>query len=440
MAGGKFVEGVDKVRAGLYMNFRAAAAARIGLSERGTVAIPLVLPWGDPKKFLKIEAEGDFMAQLGYDINDPEVVLAREAKRGSKTLLVYRLNSTGEKASVTIAPLTATAKYAGERGNDLKIVSTVDVLDSTKKVVQTLLNGRVVDEQKAANVEDLVANAWIDWSGTGTIPATAGADLVGGTNGTVANQDHTDFLGASETQFFDVIAYPYDDAALKTTFKSFVERMRDEEGKKIQGVVPDMDTDYEGIIQVFNGVELNDGTKLDKIQAVAWTAGVTAGAQFNQSNTYRVYEGAVDAYPRLKNSEIIDAIKAGKWVFMVDGENVRVETDINSLHTYSQDKNKRFSKNKVIRVLDAIANDFYKVVKESYIGKMDNSPDGQSLLKDAGNEYLFDMQDARGITNVDPINDFVIDPVKSVGDEVHAKIGVQPVDSMEKFYFDVVVR
>ncbi|MGC5326435.1 phage tail sheath family protein [Brevibacillus sp. SYSU BS000544] len=443
MAGGTWIEGVDKVRPGLYVNFKAKALERIKSAERGTVTMPLVLNWGAPKTFLRIETEGDVMAQLGFDINAQEMLLVREAKKKAKTLLIYRLND-GEKASATFGTTpnvtTITAKYSGTRGNDITVSSEVDVIDATKKVVKTLLKGRVVDEQKVTNIQDLKQNAWVTFSGTGTVQTTAGTPLTGGTNGTVISQDHTDYLGATETQHFDVIAYPYDDPTLKTSFVTFIKRMREEEGKKIQGVVANHPADYEGIINVANGVKLNDGTLIDAVKAVAWAAGATAGASIVHSNTYTAYEGAVDANPRLKNSEIIDALKQGKFAFMHDGVRVKVEKDINSLVTYSQERNNRFSKNRVIRVLDAIANDFARVVNESYIGKVDNSKDGHALLKDAANQYLRALQDAGAIQNVDFINDFVVDPQKSLGDEVYATISVQPVDSMEKFYFNVEVR
>lgn len=439
MAGGNWNPAVGKVRPGLYINFVAAALARIQSGERGTVTIPLVLPWGQPKTFLKIEEEGDVYARLGYDINDPEVLPVREAKKRARTVLVYRLN-TGEKASVTVAPLTVTAKYGGARGNDITVKITTNVLDDTRKDVVTMVNGRVVDEQIAGTVAELVNNNWVDWSGTGNLENTAGATLTGGTNGTVINQDYTDYLGSTETQFFDVIGYPVDEPTLKTSFVTFIKRMRDEEGKKIVGVLPEYAGDYEGIINVDNGVVLNDGTILSAKDAVAWVSGASAGASISESLTYSVYEGAVDANPRLTNSEIIAALKAGKFIFVNDGERVKVEQDINSLVTYSQEKNQRFSKNRVIRVLDAINNDLMRVFNKSYIGKIDNNADGQALLKAAMVEYFNLLQEASALTNFDPENDIFIDPATSVGEEVYADIGVQAVDSMEKFFFRVGVK
>lgn len=440
MAGGTFIPGVSKVRPGLYMNFRAAALASIRVAERGTVILPLIANWGKEKAFHTIEDEDGVMDKLGYDINDTEMLSVRETYKRAKVILAYRLNQ-GDKAKATWGTATATAKYSGIRGNDIIIKASVNVVDETLMDVKTYVDNRVKDEQSVAKVEDLQANDWVIFSGNGVIPATAGTTLANGTNGTVINSDYTEFLSACETQLFNVVAYPVSDPTLKVSFATWVKKLREDEGKKIVGVLADYNADYEGIINVKNGVILNDGTALDALGAVAWVAGATAGASMVQSLTYSAYEGAVDANPRLSNLGYINGLLAGQFIFQFDGEKTKVEQDINSLHTYDQTKNQRFSKNRVIRVLDNIANDLLRTFSDSYIGKIDNNADGQALLKQAVVDgYLDTLQTAKAIQNLDKDNDFIIDAKKSVGDEVWAKVGVQPVDSMEKFYFDVVVR
>ncbi len=440
MAGGTFIQGVSKVRPGLYMNFRAAALASIRVAERGTVILPIVANWGAERTFLTIEEEDNVASKLGYDINDAPMLSVREAYKRAKVILAYRLNA-GTKAAAVWGAATATAKCGGTRGNDIIIKASVNVVDENLLDVQTYVDGRLKDEQTATNIQDLAANDWVVFSGTGAITATAGSNLIGGTNGTVINADYTEFLSACETQMFNVVAYPVSDPTLKVSFATWVKKLRDDEGKKIVGVLADYNADYEGIINVKNGVILNDGTVLDALGAVPWVAGATAGASMVQSLTYSAYEGAVDANPRLSNLGYINGLLGGQFVFQFDGEKTKVEQDINSLHTYDQTKNQRFSKNRVIRVLDNVANDLLKTTSDSYTGKIDNNADGQALLKQAVVDgYLETLQTAKAIQNLDKDADFIIDTVKSVGDEVWAKIGIQPVDAMEKFYFDVVVR
>lgn len=156
-----------------------------------------------------------------------------------------------------------------------------------------------------------------------------------------------------------------------------------------------------------------------------------------ESLTYSVFEGAVDAVPRLKNSEFIQALKNGEFVFQFDGDVVKVEQDINSLTTYGQDKNQMFSKNRVVRTLDGINNDLLKLFTGSYIGIINNNAEGQSLLVSAVDEYFLTLQQANIITNYEPGQDFVI--TQASGDNVWADVSVQPVDSMEKFYFSIKV-
>src|SRR5690606_14189912 len=161
--------------------------------------------------------------------------------------------------------------------------------------VQTLVDGREVDLQTVSSIESLQENAWVTFSGTGTPEQTAGTNLSGGTDGEVTNADYTDYLSAIELHDFQTIAAPVSDETLKGVFVSFAKRMREDEGKKIQVVLPDYpNADYEGVISVKNGVVLEDGTTVNNIQATAWVAGATAGANVNESLTYAAYDGAVD--------------------------------------------------------------------------------------------------------------------------------------------------
>jgi hypothetical protein len=442
MAGGSFQVGEKKVRPGMYINFKALAQDRLAVSPRGTVVIPLTLNWGENGVFHRIEVEADTMDKLGYDFSDPEMLLIREAKKKAKAVLIWKLN-TGTAATGsfgTTSVCTVTAKQTGTRGNDISVTSQTNVLDATKKDVITYVAGRQVDKQTAANIQDLTPNAWVTFSGTGAIELTAGTTLTGGANGTVLNADYTDFMEACETEFFDTIAFPVSDSTLKSTFAGFIRRLREDEGKKVQGVVANYSADYEGIINVKNGVKLIDGTTLTPEKCTAWVAGATAGASVVTSNTYMAYQDAVDVVPRYTNTQIIDALKAGEFVFVFDGNKVKVEQDINSLVTLGPDKNRRFQKNRPMRVLDAIGNDVKGRFDDNYLGKVGNNQDGRSLFKGDVIDYLETLQKGGAIQNLDKDKDFVYDEELCVGEDVYAEIGVQPVDSMEKAYFTVKVR
>src|SRR5690606_3693571 len=160
------------------------------------------------------------------------------------------------------------------------------------------------------SIGELEENAWVTFSGTGAPEPTAGINLTGGTDGSVTNADHMNYLEAIELYDFNTMAAPVDGETLKGMFVSFVKRMREEEGKKIQVVLPDYpNADYEGVISVKNGVVLEDGTTVNNIQATAWVAGATAGANVNESLTYTAYDVADDVNIRYTHTEIEQVIK-----------------------------------------------------------------------------------------------------------------------------------
>ena len=127
----------------------------------------------------------------------------------------------------------------------------------------------------------------------------------------------------------------------------------------MQGVVANYAADQEGIINVTSGVVLEDGTELTPAQTTAWVAGASAGANFNQSLTFVEYEGAVDTLERLDNDQVEYRLSQGEFLFTFGARDrtVSVEKDINSLTSFTAEKNQQMAKNKIIRVLDAINND-----------------------------------------------------------------------------------
>lgn len=192
-----------------------------------------------------------------------------------------------------------------------------------------------------------------------------------------------------------------------------------------------------GSISCGNGVKLSDGTVLSPQQATWWLGGAEAGASYNQSLTYSRYLGAVSAAPKLSDVEIETAIKAGKIVFIDSFDTVKICTDINTFTSITVDKQKYFSKNRVMRVLNQFCNDVYKQFSLYYIGKINNNEDGRNLLKGWIVGYLNEMQANGGIQN------FEADDIQvSAGTDVDAVVvnaAIQPVDSVEKIYMTVTV-
>ena len=255
---------------------------------------------------------------------------------------------------------------------------------------------------------------------------------------------HTSVTNALEklkTVDFNVLCYPYDGtdyASNKQEIALWVEAMRDDEGMKIQAVLANYNGGYEGIINVTQGVKLIDGTELTPAQCTAWVAGITAGANINQSNTGRKYVGAIDVVPRMTKTEMEAAVQNGKFIFKVDSaQNVTAVYDINSLTltTITPEKGKQFTKNRLIRTIDGINNDIKTIFESNYVGKVDNNPDGRSLLRATLIEYFSELQRLNAIQNFQPEDVTVSPGVDS--DAVVIDCYIQPVDSVEKIYITV---
>ncbi|MGQ8948253.1 phage tail sheath family protein [Bacillus altitudinis] len=448
MNGGTFTPGTEKKRPGIYFNFKTTAQQRITLGDRGTVALPITMSWGEPKTFISISGIEDLNKKVGLNIDDKSLLLFREAKKKAQTVLLYRLNE-GEPAKAQISEnFNVLANYGGQKGNEVTIQVTENVLDSSKRDVVTYVGTDIVDKQVVKDVKELKQNKYVQFSGEGEVTITAGVTLSGGKNGVPSVADYTAFLEAAETEYFDVIALPNNTSEqLKVTFVAFVKRLRDDQGRKIQGVLPNYAADHEGIINVTSGVLLEDGTEITPAKATAWVAGASAGANFNQSLTFVEYEGAVDTLERLDNDQVEYRLSQGEFLFTFDARDrtVSVEKDINSLTSYTTEKNKTFGKNKIVRVLDAINNDLTRELKNLIKLRKANgndipaSDDGLQLVKTLITQYLTQLQDGSGITGFDSETDITI-ALNEDRDGFLIDLAVQPVDAAEKFYFNVEVK
>ena len=216
--------------------------------------------------------------------------------------------------------------------------------------------------------------------------------------------------------------------------------MRDEEGKYVQAVVANYnDADYEGIINNVNGVTLEDGTSISAVEFTAWVAGATAGASLVESNTGKTINGAVGIVDQLSNEAIISGLKTGQFILSSNQNGtIKVEKDINSLHTYSDDISYNFTKNRVIRVLDTIGSDIKNIWETTFLGLVSNNVDGRDLFKASLINYLKDLQGRGAIQDFNGADDVEVTQGQAI-DSVVADIRVKPVDSMEYLYLTINV-
>lgn len=444
ISGGTF-GAMNKVLPGAYINF-VSTKKGFQRTEIGVVALPLELSWCDESKVFEITKD-DFINYseelLGYKNDDEKLLLVSEAFKKASKLLLYRVNKGGVKAAKTINTLSVTAKHTGEAGNKIAVAVLANVDNSENVDIVTYFGGKEVDRitvkaNRAGNPLN-GENSFVSYTSSGTIAAAVRTSLTGGTNGSASGEDYANALKAFETRRFNVIAYCGDDSSIKNILIAFVNRLRDEDGIKIVGVVSAVENpDSKGIIavQCEGGVKVKNRA-VSESQLCAWVAGASSASDINGSNTNALYGEGEITKPLTKKAQET-AIKKGKFVFYQDGKEIKVLADINSLTTFVDGgATEDWTSNRVIRVLDGLAMDIAKIFGESYVGKITNNDTGRNLFK-CDLISLAETYQRIGAIRDFKVEDIVIKPGTGKRD-VEVEMGVIPTDAMEKLYMTVTV-
>lgn len=438
LGGGQFLV-QNKVLPGSYINFVSAARASHIFTDRGYAALALALDWGEDSDIITMDAgelQKDSLELFGREYTHEQMRPLREVFQGAKELFLYRLNGNGDKARATIGNLTATARYGGIRGNDFTVSVQADVDSSGKHHVITYLDGQKMDDQLVSSAEELLSNTYLNFSGSGELTQNAGTKLTGGTNKAVTAESYSTFLEKIEKYDFNAIGYAGTDDQIKNLFVSFTKRMRDDHGVKFQTVLHQKaDADHEGVISVENRV-LDEGSSGSEL--VYWTIGKEAGVAVNRSLTNARYNGEYKVDVDYKQRDLEKGIKAGKLMFHLVGDKVRVLQDINTFTEFSLYKNSDFAMNQVIRVLDQIAKDISIIFNTIYLGKVQNNQDGRIGF---WNEVVTHH---KKLQTLGAIEEFLPEDVTvEKGEAKNAVVvmdKVMPIVCMEKLYMTVVVR
>lgn len=463
MAGGTWID-QNKVRPGVYINYSSAPSTLASMGERGIVCIGKELDWGEFDKPIVIEDPAECFEKLGYDQMSDEMIWLRQflvgtnRTSGASKVLVWRLTTGGGAAATAVATKTvesetvgiisALAKCTGTRGNDITVIVTADPdnsSSSSKFYVQTLVSGQVVDNQTlkadSANVplSGLVDNAWVEFQQKTGNAFACNLTLTGGADGTITANAYSEFMTAMELETWNVLAYGGQDNVVKSSLKTYVERLCNDEGKKVQCVLSDYPTaDSECVVSVYPQVFTdNSGHVFSREEMVCWVAGCTAGANVNESLTYASHPDAVSVSPALTATQQINALNAGQFVLFEEFGVIKNLQDNNTFTTYVVTKGKQFRKNRVIRTLFGICNDAYRTYSLYYIGNTDNDATGRGLLKAEMLNLLYRYQGNRALQNVVE-SDVVVSPGAD-SDSVLIELYIQPVDSIEKIYINITI-
>lgn len=452
MAGGSF-QSQNKIRPGAYIKFQGVPSNDNIVGSRGIVTMAAPIGWGPEDELIKVTVADLYSNKLekilGFNVYSASAKLFKAALENAHTLLVYRADKGGTKASVQIdvasnKKLKVTAKYAGTTGNNISI--SIKEAYAGGYSVNTFLGSTQKDSQIVTDIKDLVANDFVTFEGEGVISQTAvNTLLTGGANGTPNNQMYTEYLAKLKTTQFDTLAaFKIGDTELfnGNNIKEFIQEMRETRGIKCQAVINNyVAANYEGVISTYNqGVKYADGTELTAEEFVVWMAGATAGADVTESNTYKVVANAVDVTGNVLEDDIETLITSGYIIISKrrDGAIV-VEKDINTLVNLRDDVTDAFKENKVIRLLDAVANHIALDFEQNYAGKVVQDANGRALFKASIISYLTELQNSGAIINFNSSTDVMVEAGEQV-DAYYSEIYIQPTYSVDKLYMIVNVR
>ena len=320
-------------------------------------------------------------------------------------------------------------------------VATSDAITYT---VQTVVNGVRKDSQTIKDGGELVDNDYVLFDSLIGLQATAGTPLTGGEDGTVSDAAYTQYFAEMGKHKFDTMGLPYATSkAVLDAGKMFITQQNEDYGRKCKLVVLKSASDSDYVINSINGYKIVDEVVTPEI-FVAEVTGMDAGAAINESLTYFEVaspEVAVEIIDQIPDKDIEKALNAGKFILSKrDDGAIVVEKDINSFHTFVPKKGYAFSKNRVKRTLDEIANTFKLTWTKTYVGKVDNNASGRAIFKGDCINYLNTLQNTyNAIQNFNADTDIEVLAGEDI-DAVVVNLTVQPVDSMEKLYMTVKVN
>lgn len=476
MAAGSFLF-ENKLRPGCYIQIKGVPKASSNMSERGTVVILMnadsggliteisandILTGGSATKGFPLSMFTDTKSPLNYVYPYVNKIIVGRLNYGGTAASKVLLEDGGDPA------LTATANFPGTFGNKLSVLIVAEQSGQGKYhgtgfFVRTSIDGEVVDEQNVLHPNDLRANDYLSFTvdpDLANLSAVAAADLTGGTNGTESDANLTKILGKLTGMSWNTLAFCGVDTN-KTVVETYIKDIRENKGKYRQGVLFNQSSaDYEGIISPFQAFAVDDDdvdyleTELDnpteeaarlaalrdrQMFAVSFAASITAGADVNISNTYfKLPANVKDVIPAPYEDEQVEAdLRAGLFTFTHNSDNeLVVEKDVNTLHTYTQTRTPPFSKNRVIRTLDELSNTKVRVWEQSFIGKIDNNETGRSLFK---SEVLHIIDN---LVRVGAVSSNEVSVVVEQGDDVdkvRSYEQVRVIDAMEQLYSYVTV-
>lgn len=271
---------------------------------------------------------------------------------------------------------------------------------------------------------------------------------------------YTEALNYFATCKFDyLVGAPDITTELATTISTWVKSQRENFGKRIKAVLPNVVADHEGIIN-FTTSDIKVGEKtFTAAQYCSRIAGIFAGTPLNMAATFTVLSEIEDV-PRLDNTQADAKIDAGELILYHDGEKVKIGRAVNSFTTVTTEKGESFKKIKLVDIMDLTYDDIKTTANDNYIGKISNTYDNKCLLITAIKGY-FEQLELNGLyeigmttveinlekqraylkstgVDVDSMSEYEIKSANT-GAKVFLRTKARPIDAMEDIEYDIEI-
>lgn len=192
-----------------------------------------------------------------------------------------------------------------------------------------------------------------------------------------------------DTVRFNWLAAPYAESDGKTEeLATWIKGQRAVK-KTVKAVLSNVPADTEGVVDVAASL-YKDEKEYTPERVTARVSGMIAGTPLTMSCTYAPLTDFTDC-TRMTSDEVDTAVDAGKFIFIWDGEKVKVCRGVSSFVTVTPEKGDSFKKIKIVEIMDMIQDDISMTVQDDYIGKYANTYDNKCLLITAINQYFAEL-------------------------------------------------
>lgn len=202
--------------------------------------------------------------------------------------------------------------------------------------------------------------------------------------------DYSTALTRLKSKRWNYLAIPSIASADVSAVGSWIKAERDTNSATYKAVLPNSVSDHEGIVNFTTEGIVVGATTYTASDYTCRIAGILAGLPFTRSATYYVLPEVEAITEHVDPDEAIDD---GELILINDGQKFKIGRGVNSLTTTNDvDKSADFKKIKIIEGMDLIKDDIVTTFNDTFVGKVNNSYENQTLFLSSVNSYLTSIQ------------------------------------------------